>query len=41
MRASASGFVNVATVDRIIYSIFQRVPVERKKRTLKIFTQAA
>jgi hypothetical protein len=34
-------FVNVAGVDRIIYSIFQRFNVEWKKRTLKLFTQAA
>jgi transposase-like protein len=34
-------FVNVASVDRIIYSIFQRFNLEWKNRTLRIFTQAA
>ena len=34
-------FVNVASVDRIIYSIFQRFNLEWKNRTLKLFTQAA
>ena len=34
-------FVNVASVDRIIYSIFQRFNLEWKTRTLKLFTQAA
>ena len=34
-------FVNVASVDRIIYSIFQRFNLEWKNRTLKVFTQAA
>ena len=33
--------VNVASVDRIIYSIFQRFNLEWKNRTLKLFTQAA
>ena len=33
-------FVNVESVDRIIYSIFQRFNLERKTRTLKLFTQA-
>ena len=34
-------FVNVSSVDRIIYSIFQRFNLEWKTRTLKLFTQAA
>ena len=34
-------FVNVRSVDRIIYSIFQRFNLEWKNRTLKVFTQAA
>jgi putative transposase len=34
-------FVNVNSVDRIIYSIFQRFTLEWKTRTLKLFTQAA
>jgi putative transposase len=34
-------FVNVKSVDRIIYSIFQRFTLEWKNRTLKLFTQAA
>jgi putative transposase len=34
-------FVNVQSVDRIIYSIFQRFNLEWKNRTLKVFTQAA
>ncbi len=34
-------FVNVARVDRIIYSIFQRFNLEWKNRTLNLFTQAA
>ena len=34
-------FVNVASVDRILYSIFQRFNLEWKNRTLKLFTQAA
>ena len=34
-------FVNVASVDRILYSIFQRFNLEWKTRTLKLFTQAA
>jgi transposase-like protein len=34
-------FVNVKSVDRIVYSIFQRFTLEWKTRTLKLFTQAA
>ena len=34
-------FVNVASVDRIIYSIFHRFNLEWKTRTLRLFTQAA
>jgi hypothetical protein len=34
-------FVNVESVDRIIYSIFQRFNLEWKNRILKLFTQAA
>ena len=34
-------FVNVKSVDRIVYSIFQRFALEWKNRTLKLFTQAA
>ncbi len=34
-------FVNIASVDRIIYSIFHRFNLEWKNRTLKLFTQAA
>jgi hypothetical protein len=34
-------FVNVQSVDRIIYSIFQRFNLEWKNGILKIFTQAA
>ncbi len=34
-------FVNVESVDRIIYSIFQRFNLEWKTRTLRVFTQAA
>jgi putative transposase len=34
-------FINVESVDRIIYSIFQRFNLEWKNRTLKLFTQAA
>ena len=34
-------FVNVESVDRIIYSIFQRFNLEWKTRTLDLFTQAA
>jgi len=34
-------FVNVESVDRIIYSIFQRFILEWKTRTLSLFTQAA
>jgi transposase-like protein len=34
-------FVNVASVDRILYSIFQKFNLEWKNRTLRLFTQAA
>ena len=34
-------FVNVQSVDRIIYSIFQRFNLDWKNRTLRVFTQAA
>ena len=34
-------FVNVRSVDRIIYSIFHRFNLEWKTRTLRVFTQAA
>jgi putative transposase len=34
-------FINVESVDRIIYSIFQRFNLEWKNSTLKLFTQAA
>lgn len=34
-------FVNVKSVDRIIYSIFQRFNLEWKSRTLRVFTRAA
>jgi putative transposase len=34
-------FVNVKSVDRILYSIFQRFNLEWKTRTLSVFTQAA
>src|SRR2546428_699271 len=34
-------FVNVESVDRISYSIFQRFNLEWKTRTLSVFTQAA
>jgi putative transposase len=34
-------FVNVESVDRIIYSIFQRFNLEWKTRTLSLITQAA
>jgi putative transposase len=34
-------FVNVESVDRIIYSIFQRFNLEWKTRTLNLFTHAA
>ena len=34
-------FVNVQSVDRIIYAIFQRFNLEWKTRTLRVFTQAA
>ena len=32
--------MNVASVDRIIYSFFQRFNPELENRTLKVFTQA-
>ena len=34
-------FVNMQSVDRILYSIFQRFNLEWKTRTLNLFTQAA
>jgi len=34
-------FVNVASVDRIIYSIFHRFNLEWRNRTLRLFTHAA
>lgn len=34
-------FVNVQSVDRILYSIFHRFNLEWKSRTLRVFTQAA
>ena len=34
-------FVNVKSVDRIIYSIFHRFNLQWKTRTLEVFTQAA
>lgn len=34
-------FVNVNSVDRIIYSIFHRFNLDWKNRTLQLFTQAA
>ena len=34
-------FVNVQSVDRILYSIFHRFNLEWKTRTLRVFTQAA
>jgi len=34
-------FVNVQSVDRILYSILQRFNLEWKTRTLRVFTQAA
>jgi len=34
-------FVNVQSVDRIIYSIFCRFNLEWKTRTLEVFTQTA
>jgi putative transposase len=34
-------FVNLKSVDRILYSIFQRFNLEWKTRTLRVFTQAA
>jgi len=36
-----NALVNVESVDRIIYSIFQRFNLEWKTRTLSVFTQAA
>ena len=34
-------FVNVGSVDRIIYAIFNRFNEQWKNRTLRLFTQAA
>ena len=34
-------FVNLANVDRIIYSIFQRFNLECRTRRLSLFTQEA
>jgi hypothetical protein len=34
-------FVNVASVERIIYAIFQRFNQQWQNRTLALFTQAA
>ena len=34
-------FVNVQSVDRIVYSIFNRYNPQWKNRTLRLFTQAA
>ncbi len=34
-------FVNVHSVDRIIYSIFNRFNLEWRQHTLQAFTQAA
>jgi transposase-like protein len=34
-------FINVASVDRIIYALFSRFNEEWKTHTLKLFTQAA
>jgi transposase-like protein len=34
-------FVNVDSVDRIIYSIFHRFNLDWRNRTLRVFTQAA
>jgi transposase-like protein len=34
-------FVNVESVDRIIYSIFHRFNLDWRSRTLRLFTQAA
>jgi transposase-like protein len=34
-------FVNVASVDRIIYSIFHRFNLESRNRTVQVFTRAA
>ncbi len=34
-------FVSVQSVERIIYSIFQRFNLEWKTRTLRVLTQAA
>jgi hypothetical protein len=33
-------FVNVKSVDRILYSIFQKFNLEWKTHTLSVFTQA-
>lgn len=35
------GFVNVESVDRIIYAIFNGLNDQGRNRTLRIFTQAA
>ncbi len=34
-------FVNVDSVDRIIYSMLHRFNLRRRNRTLRVFTQAA
>jgi hypothetical protein len=34
-------FVNLASMERIIYAIFQRFNQEWKNRTLRLFTHAA
>lgn len=34
-------FVNIQSVDRIVYSIFSRYNPQWKTRTLQVFTQAA
>lgn len=34
-------FANLASVDRIIYFIFERFNLESRNRTLRVFTQAA
>jgi transposase-like protein len=39
--AAPARAVNVQSVDRIIYSIFQRFNLEWKTRSLSVFTQAA
>ena len=41
VRRRTRRFVNVESVGRILYSIFQRFNLEWKNRTLKLFTQAA